>query len=167
MPRLKNPSNDVNILESTLKEYGFELKRNKLKFWTIRDTLKSFENDLYSNGELEAIFFYFAGHGLQSGNNNFIAPIDAIINSEDDIKYEMQNADELFSNISDASNKAIKIFILDACRENIFDNSNFKKTNISLSMNNIWNNTIIGFSTIKGQKSRDGEVKIVLILKNL
>ncbi len=160
MPRLKNPANDVNILESTLKEYGFDVKKEtNLNFEQLRDALKSFENDLYSNVELEVIFFYFAGHGLQSGNNNFIAPIDAIINSEDDIKYEMQNADELFSNISDASNKAIKIFILDACRENIFDNSNFKKPNIRLSMNNIWSNTIIGFSTIKGQKSRDGDGK--------
>jgi Uncharacterized protein containing caspase domain len=128
MPRLKNPANDVKILESTLKEYGFDVtKETNLNFEQLRNTLKSFENDLYSNGELEVIFFYFAGHGLQNGNNNFIAPIDATINSEDDIKYEMQNVDELFSNISDASNKAIKIFILDACRENIFDNSNFKK----------------------------------------
>ena len=57
------------------------------------------------------------------------------------------NADELFSNISDASNKAIKIFILDVCRENIFDNSNFKN-HISLSMNNIWNNNN-RFSTLR------------------
>ncbi len=160
LPSLKNPVNDVNKLEDTLVEYGFDVTtETNLNFDKLRTAIKKFVTKLDTNQDHEAILVYFAGHGLQNDGNNFLAPIDAKINSLDDIRFEMQNANSLFTKISETSVNSIKIFLLDACRENIFSNSKIKLSQINLSPNNIWDNSIMGFSTIQGQKAIDGDGK--------
>lgn len=168
LPSLKNPINDVNKLEDTLIEYGFDVtKETNLNFDKLRTAIEKFLTKLNTNQDHEAILVYFAGHGLQNNGDNFLAPIDAKINSIDDIRYEMQNANSLFTMISESSENSIKIFLLDACRENIFSNSKINLPQINLSPNNIWDNSIMGFSTIQGQKSIDGNGKNSPYLESL
>ena len=60
--------------------------------------------------------FYYAGHGLQVDQRNFLAPIDAQLKSETDLDFEAVQLDLVLKNM--VRNAATSIVFLDACRDN-------------------------------------------------
>src|SRR5262249_31846835 len=64
----------------------------------------------------DVALFYYAGHALQFKGRNYLMPIDAEIEDEVSLRYQMISIDD----IRDALGRAggLKIIILDACRNN-------------------------------------------------
>src|SRR4029453_16479573 len=63
--------------------------------------------------------FYFAGHGVQVGGENYLIPVDARIGREQDVPYEAVPVGRILGGMEDADNQ-LNIIILDACRDNPF-----------------------------------------------
>lgn len=51
----------------------------------MRSIVRRFIKDL--DGAEIALFFY-AGHGMQMGGENYVLPVDARLSSEDDLEFE-------------------------------------------------------------------------------
>ena len=66
--------------------------------------------------------FYFAGHGIQVGGENYLIPVDARIGREQDVPYEAVPVGRILGGMEDADNQ-LNILIFDACRDNPFTRS--------------------------------------------
>jgi len=63
--------------------------------------------------------FYYAGHGLQLGGENYLVPTSANPQRESDVKLQMVDAQVILDQMQDASAR-LNILILDGCRNNPF-----------------------------------------------
>src|SRR5690349_15522061 len=66
--------------------------------------------------------FYFAGHGMQIKGRNYLIPVGAAIEREDEVPYAAVDAQAVLDKMEAASNSA-NVLILDACRNNPFARS--------------------------------------------
>ncbi|MFN3869387.1 MAG: caspase domain-containing protein, partial [Hyphomicrobiaceae bacterium] len=88
---LANPLADARAMTAALKATGFDVieatNADKLRF---DGALRSFAGKLA--GADVALFFY-AGHGLQLGMQNYLVPVDAKLDSERDLEFEAVKLD--------------------------------------------------------------------------
>jgi hypothetical protein len=112
--RLANPTNDADDMTAALRKLGFEVV-------VVKDVDKrSLEMVLANFGrqaqEADAALVYYAGHGIQFQGLNYLMPIDARLEDEYSINYELTRIDDVLFALSRA--RGVKILILDACRNN-------------------------------------------------
>ncbi|MFH0842371.1 MAG: caspase family protein [Bacteroidota bacterium] len=150
---LKNPVNDANLMEGTLKELGFDvIKRLNVGKSEMEYAIREFTEQL---PKYNIALFYYAGHGNQVEGKNYLIPIDALLEKPSDCKFEAVAVDfivEEFEKYQDNTN----IVILDACRNNPYTawarggDSGFRAMNFS-------SGTIIAFATSEGSTAADGK----------
>ncbi|MDK9695566.1 MAG: caspase family protein [Siculibacillus sp.] len=113
---LSNPRNDAEDMSSALRSLGFEVMlRTDVQKNDIRNVLKDFSR--LTSGADTALVFY-AGHALQYQGRFFLVPVDAALEDEDALKFDMLPADDLKDVISKVS--GVRILIFDACRNDPF-----------------------------------------------
>ena len=163
MAPLKNPLNDAEDMAVNLKNLGFEviLKKNADQR-TMEDTIRYFGKQLRNGG---VGLFYFAGHGMQVNGRNYLIPIDAKIESENDVKYEAVDAGRVLGQMEDAENK-INIVILDACRNNPFSR-NFRTSERGLARMDAPKGSLIAYATAPGEVAADGSERNGIFTKYL
>ena len=114
VPRLTNPSNDASDVAAKLKALGFEVVEGiDLGKRDMEKRIRTFAAALSG---ADVGLFYYAGHGLQVDQRNFLAPIDAQLKSESDLDFEAVQLDLVLKNM--VRNASTSIVFLDACRDN-------------------------------------------------
>ena len=98
--------------------------------------------------------FYYAGHGMQVKGKNFFLPVDADIQSEDEVPYRGIDANELLAKMESAKNR-VNLVILDACRNNPFARS-FRSSAQGLAQMDAPVGTLVAFATAPGSVAADG-----------
>jgi Caspase domain len=111
---LTNPGTDAEDMAAVLRKLDFEviLKRDA----TTREmdlALKQFGD---AAATADTVMFFYAGHALQFQGNNFLMPIDAILEEEVDLRRSMVSDEQIRSALDRSS--GVKVMILDACRNN-------------------------------------------------
>lgn len=149
---LLNPINDARAMAKVLGESGFKVisKENanqKEMLLALRDF-----GDALKNGGVG--LFYYAGHGMQIKGKNYLIPVDANIEREDEVAYTSVDANQVLDKMEAASNR-INIVILDACRNNLFARS-FRSAGSGLAQMDAPVGTLIAFSTAPGSVAADG-----------
>jgi hypothetical protein len=110
---LQNPANDAADLAAALKRLGFEVvDAQDLGRAGMASALQTFSNA--SDGASLALFYY-AGHGLQVGDTNYLVPVDASFQLNSVLGDEMLPLDAVQRSMARAS---VKVIVLDACRDN-------------------------------------------------
>jgi hypothetical protein len=150
---LKNPVNDANLMEGTLRDLGFDvIKQINAGKEEMMKAIREFNEKLPS---ANVALFYYAGHGNQVDGKNYLIPIDAKLEKEGDCKFEAIPVDfvvEEFERYPENTN----IVILDACRNNPFaawargGEAGFRAMNFT-------SGTIISFATSEGTTAADGK----------
>ena len=112
---LKNPKNDADLMEQTLKDVGFEVVRhNNLDQRGMKQAMLDFGRKLKAGAE--ASMFYYAGHGIELSGQNYLVPVDSDIQSQDEA--DIQNVSvNSFLALMENSGVPLNIVILDACRK--------------------------------------------------
>jgi formylglycine-generating enzyme required for sulfatase activity len=156
--QLKNANADAVDMAAALRSLGFDVlegvDQNKKQ---MEKLIQEFGDKLYRNKGI-GVFFY-AGHGVQSNNNNFLIPINADIPNENDIEYEAVNLGRLLKRFDTAKNE-LNIIILDACRNNPFAKewSSYRDVNADegLAKLSAPKGTVLFYSTEPGKVASDG-----------
>jgi hypothetical protein len=118
-PRLPNATNDSTAMADLFRKAGFEVVTaktdvNNLEF---KRALREFE-DSVSDADIAVIFY--AGHGIEVRDVNYLIPSDAKLINERDVEDEAISLDRLITALEPA--KRLRLIILDACRDNPFAN---------------------------------------------
>ena len=117
---LGNAVNDAALMAETLQGLGFEvtLLRDGSKA-AMSAAVAKFGAGLREAGPEATGLFYYAGHGVQSFQRNYLLPVDATISNAADLDLVAVDAESVLRQMASARNKT-NIFILDACRNNPF-----------------------------------------------
>ncbi|MCK6453749.1 MAG: caspase family protein [Alphaproteobacteria bacterium] len=119
LDRLPNAGNDARAVAEVLARAGFELVRDGPLIDPARSAL---EQAIDTFGRLvdpqTVALFYYAGHGVQLRERNFLVPSDASWESADAAERAMIAASLLFARLERNGGGRINIVVLDACRNN-------------------------------------------------
>jgi uncharacterized caspase-like protein len=113
---LANPLNDARDMAAALKAAGFDvveaLDADKRK---LDGALRAFTDKLV---KADVALFFYAGHGLQVGAQNYLVPTDAKLERERDLEFEAVKLDFVLRQMEIDREGKTTIVILDACRDN-------------------------------------------------
>lgn len=151
---LDNPMNDATDIELLLKASGFDVQKYvDLDISNMKSVIDAFGNRLLN---AEVGLFFYAGHGIQARGRNYLIPVDANLQTENDVEYNCVDAGRILAKMEDAGTKT-NIVILDACRDNPFERSwSRKSTGAGLAFMDAPNGSIIAYSTAPGKTASDG-----------
>lgn len=155
---LANPLADSQAVTSALKAAGF----NDVKLVTdvsaenMRRELKEFSAKS-SNAEIALI--YYAGHGVEVANENYLVPVDAKLLRSTDIAFEAIPLSAVRSAVGGASK--LRMVVLDACRNNPFKlvgNNGTRAANRGLAQIEPGAGEVVAYSAKEGTLAQDGPV---------
>ena len=149
---LLNPVNDARAISEALQSMAFEV--TLLENASIRqmsDAAREF-GDTLQKGSV-GLFFY-AGHAMQIKGRNYLIPIGADIQREDEVAYNAFDAGLLLEKMEVARSR-INIVILDACRNNPFARS-FRSFSQGLAQMDAPIGSYLSFATAPGKVASDG-----------
>ena len=150
--RLRNPVNDARAMTQALKKAGFDVDhRENLTHRQMFEATRDFGEKLKPGA---VALFYYAGHGLQVRDRNYLIPVEADLRTEDEAPYTSIDA----SYALDVMNRArtrVNIVILDACRNNPFAKS-FRSASRGLAQMEAPSGTLIAYATAPGKVASDG-----------
>jgi hypothetical protein len=153
-PELANPVNDARAIRDALQGLGFDVyEYEDVNQAQMKAAIDNFGIKLknYSTG-----LFFYAGHGIQSKGANYLIPVDANIQAEQQIEYDCVQADRVLGFMEAAGSK-VNIVILDACRNNPFERSWSRSMDGSgLAFMNAPTGSLIAYSTSPGRTASDG-----------
>jgi uncharacterized caspase-like protein len=150
---LKNPINDARVMASTLRDLDFDVNvlENADRI-TMQRAIVDFGRKL-RDGTVG--LFYFAGHGMQVRGSNYLIPVKASIESEDEVEVESVDVAYVLARMATAKNQ-FNIVILDACRNNPFQRS-FRSVSNGLAAISAPTGTMIAYATAPGSVANDGD----------
>src|SRR6187431_1955011 len=119
---LKNPVNDATDFAKELQLSNFDVQLlTNATYGQMRAAMLKFKEKVDANERDKTVaLFYFAGHGLQHEDENYLVPIDAMVEYEDDIPRYCFAVQRMVLANMERSNSRMNIVILDACRNNPF-----------------------------------------------
>ena len=158
---LPNPGNDAADMASALGRLGFDVT-------TVRDADLAGMNESLrlfaraSAGADVAVVFY-AGHGLEVDGVNYLVPVDARLERDTDVSYEALALDRVLQATSGA---ALRVVILDACRNNPLARS-MQRTGAARSVSRgsfgeldealLGEETLVAYAAAAGTTAADGD----------
>jgi hypothetical protein len=160
---LLNPVNDARAVAKALSRSAFKVvQKENIGRAEMQVALREFGDALKAGG---VGLFYYAGHGMQVRGRNFLIPVDANIEREDEVAYNSLDANQVLDKM-EAANNRLNIVILDACRNNPFARS-FRSSGAGLAQMEAPVGTFIAFATAPGSVASDGQGKNGLYTQHL
>jgi tetratricopeptide (TPR) repeat protein len=154
---LKNPLNDATDVATELRNSNFEVQLiTNATYVQIREAMRKFHEKL-TNGPRDRTvgLFYYAGHGVQYQDENYLVPVDAQVQFEDDITRMCFPVQRMVLANMERSNSRMNIVILDACRNNPFPATS-RSVGSGLAEMKRARGSFIAFATAPGSVASDG-----------
>ena len=151
--RLLNPVNDARDFADALRGLGFDVEAHlDADRRTMRKAIIDFGRRLGDGG---VGLFYFAGHGVRVGDENYLIPVGAAIDVEEHVEVDAVGLNQVVARMGGARNR-LNIVILDACRNNPFA-SRFRSPVRGLAQTRAPRGTYIAYATAPGEVASDGD----------
>lgn len=157
---LKNPSNDANDMARALEKLGFRVVVGRdLRKAGMEGAIREFTRLLPG---ADVALFYFAGHGLQVGGQNYLAPVEARLKAEADLDFEAVSLRLVLKQME--REQRTNIVFLDACRDNplaknLSRSMGTRSTSVGRGLARVETGvgTLIAFATQPGNVALDGQ----------
>jgi hypothetical protein len=151
---LKNPANDAKAIGEALASSGFSVTtRIDASRTEMAAALDAYIKELAAKKCVG--LFYYAGHGIQLAWKNYMLPVDAEIDTIDDVQKKAVEVNSLTEGLVKAANP-LNVIILDACRDNPFGTAKPTQQK-GLSQMDAPNQTLLAYATAPGNVASDGE----------
>ncbi len=152
---LANPGNDASDVSQALEALGFEVTLvMDAQERELFEAVRAFGDALAREKGLG--LFYYAGHGIEVGGINYLVPVDADIQAEDEVEFASIALDFVLSKMETAGNSS-NILILDACRDNPLPASTRSTATRGLTVVQAPAGSLIVYATDPGQAALDGD----------
>jgi tetratricopeptide (TPR) repeat protein len=155
---LKNPVNDATDLAKELQASNFDVQLLlNATYGQMRAAMLKFKEKIDAGDKDKTVsLFYFAGHGVQYEDENFLVPVDAMIEYQDDISRYCFGVQKMVLANMERSNSRMNIVILDACRNNPFPALTRSLGNQGLGEMRRARGSFIAYATAPGSVASDG-----------
>jgi hypothetical protein len=159
--KLANPLNDATAVSVLLEAAGFKVEiHNDLGNVEMRRVIRDFQDDARDS---DIAVVYYAGHGIELDNKNYLIPTDAKLQRDRDVEDETVSVERVMTMIEPA--RRLRLVILDACRDNPFTRSMTRTmatraASVSRGLAKYeptMSNTLIAFAASPGSTVLDGE----------
>ena len=152
--KLGNPVNDATDMAAALKKLGFEVMQfTNLNKRGMLEAINNFGDNLR---DYQVGLFYYAGHGVQSKGRNYLVPLDAKPESDNEIEYDCLLADRILTKMEDARTRT-NIVVLDACRNAPFERKWSRgEGDNGLATMDAPIGSVIAYATSPGKTAADG-----------
>lgn len=157
---LANPCNDASDVADALKSIGWKVtKVLNADRRAMNKAVDEFHDTLSGTPNSIALFFY-AGHGIQIGGQNYLIPVKETFETASDVTHDAVALQSILDTFSDAR-VSTNVVILDACRDNPFVKKNSRSLGgtrgltVVTKSNDVEGSAIL-FSTAPGETAQDG-----------
>jgi len=151
---LRNPENDAKDMAEALRELNFNVT---LKLNVDQEEMEIAIQEFGERIKEESVgLFYYAGHGVQMGGQNYLIPVQSRIKKAKDVRYKAVDLNMLIDEMSYAENGK-NIIILDACRNNPFPKEKSRNASLGLARTDVPAGSLIAYATGPGSVAIDGE----------
>jgi Caspase domain len=155
--KLRNPPRDARAVAAKLRDLGFQ---TDLLIDPDRAALERAIRALGDKaGSADVALFYYAGHALEAGGQNYLVPATANVQSARDIPFETVELNLVLAQLE--SRARTVLLFLDACRENPFASRiatgarGLVSRGLAASSANAMG-TMVVYATAPGQTADDG-----------
>ena len=152
--KLINSREDARTVAENLSRVGYNVT-TKLDMTEreMRTAWRVFKSQVQPGDE---VAFFYAGHGVQLGNTNYLLPVDVSHENEEQIKDEGLPLQRILDDLSDRKAR-FTIAMVDACRDNPFvgNGRNIGGTSRGLAPTTAATGQMIIFSAGTGQQALD------------
>jgi Caspase domain/TPR repeat len=131
---LKNPHNDVSLLEVALKKIGFAVTvLSDTDYRSLDMAIKRHISNVRDAGADTISIFYYSGHGAANSATriNYLIPVDVVDAESDDLWYQSFELSDVIDKLSTQAPDATHFVIFDACRDEL----KLKQTSRTLGSN--------------------------------
>jgi uncharacterized caspase-like protein len=150
---LANTVPDVRLMAQSLRSVGFEvIALENANLEQMFKALNQFSDQLAKSKGVG--LFYFAGHGMQLGGDNFLIPTDSAMAREEEVRSRSLNAQEVLDKMRRAGNR-LNLVLLDACRDNPFPRAT-RSASTGLARMDASLGMLIAYATAPGAVAEDG-----------
>lgn len=151
---LLNPANDAKAMSQTLRNLGFEVVEVRdASMAQMKSAIAKVSGQL--KGKEGVGLLYYAGHGLQLNNHNYMVPVDAKMRQATDVPQQSVDLSTVVDAFKTAGNR-MNIIVLDACRNNPFGANASGK---GLAPMDAPSGTFLAYATAPGNVAEDGDEK--------
>ena len=149
--------NDATDVATELRKSDFEVQLvTNCTYVQLREAMRKFHEKLTNGPRDQTVgLFYYAGHGVQYQDENYLVPVDADVKFEDDILRMCFPVQRMVLANMERSNSRMNIVILDACRNNPFPATN-RSVNAGLAEMKRARGSFIAYATSPGSVASDG-----------
>jgi len=117
---LANPANDARKMTELLGNAGFEVtEAPDLTQSDMHHAVSNFAAKVTASGPETVALVFYAGHGLQIDGENYLVPVDVDPKREADVPLQAVRLNDVLNTLG-ALPTRMRIFMLDACRNNPF-----------------------------------------------
>ncbi|MGI9382127.1 MAG: caspase family protein [Methyloligellaceae bacterium] len=157
---LKNPKNDARDVAAALRRLGFDvIEGTDLAHAEMRAKVRDFSIKVEG---ADVALFYYAGHGVQVDNNNYLAPVNARLSKESDLDFETVSLNFILRQME--REKRTNLVFLDACRDNplsqkLARSMATRSTSVGRGLARVESavGMLIGYATSPGDVALDGD----------
>ena len=119
---LKNPRQDVALIEASLKRLGFQVTvLNDADYRAMDVALKRYVRELRGAGAGALGFFYYSGHGAAHAETqiNYLIPVDVASAEDDGVWDQSFQQNQIIDLLSKQGSNATQFAVFDACRNEL------------------------------------------------
>ena len=156
---LANPLRDAELMERTLKSLGFVVSKEvNLTRKSMITAVADFSAQLPAGS---VALVYYAGHGVQVANQNYLLPVDAEFDDPAQVPLRSLPLQTVLERLAAASSN-VNVIILDSCRNNPFATSaqgkyrNWTPSPDGFATVLAPHGTLVAYSTAPGELAADG-----------
>lgn len=150
--KLNNAAADAEAMAKSLESVGYKVfKHLNLDEKKFKQAVRDFRQNLTGGDE---VLFFYAGHGVQLGNANYLLPIDVQGDHEDQVKDDAILLQKVLDDLEEKKTK-FALAVIDACRDNPFKGKGRAVGGRGLAPTSAATGQMIMFSAGSGQQALD------------
>jgi hypothetical protein len=152
VPKLNNAGADADAMAKSLEAVGYKVyKHLNLDEKRFKQAVRDFRQNLTGGDE---VLFFYAGHGVQLGNANYLLPTDVQGDQEDQVKDDAILLQKVLDDLEEKKTK-FALAVIDACRDNPFKSKGRAIGGRGLAPTSAATGQMIMFSAGSGQQALD------------
>lgn len=152
VPKLNNAAADAEAMAKSLEAVGYKVyKYLNLPEKKFRQVIREFKQQVAGGDE---VLVFYAGHGVQLGNANYLLPVDIRGDGEDQVRDEAILLQKILDDLEEKKTK-FSLAVIDACRDNPFKGKGRAIGGRGLAPTTAATGQMVMFSAGSGQQALD------------